>query len=89
MSISEKQDEKVIGKQRIMGEAETEEHLLAYAEKDYACWLMQRKTSQLFNILVPLLYSKIISEHNINQAKRITAASFSAKKMVLLTNLQT
>lgn len=34
MSISEKQDEKVIGKQRIMGEAETEEHLLAYAEKD-------------------------------------------------------
>ena len=45
MSISEKQDEKVIGKQRIMGEAETEEHLLAYAEKDYACWLMQRKTT--------------------------------------------
>jgi 20S proteasome subunit alpha 1 len=34
MSISEKQDEKVRGKQRIMGEAETEEHLLAYAEKD-------------------------------------------------------
>lgn len=34
VSSSEKEDEKVRGKWRVMGESEIEEHLLAYAEKD-------------------------------------------------------
>jgi 20S proteasome subunit alpha 1 len=34
VSDSEEEDEKVRGKWRVMGEAEIEEHLLAYAEKD-------------------------------------------------------
>ena len=34
VSNSEEEDEKVRGKWRVMGEAETEKHLLAYAEKD-------------------------------------------------------
>ena len=34
VSNCEEEDEKVRGKWRVMGEAEIEEHLLAYAEKD-------------------------------------------------------
>jgi len=34
ISDSEEEDEKVRGKWRVMAEAEIEEHLLAYAEKD-------------------------------------------------------
>jgi len=34
VSDSEEEDEKIRGKWRVMGEAEIEHHLLAYAEKD-------------------------------------------------------
>lgn len=34
VSSSEEEDEKVRGKWRVMNEAEIEQHLLAYAEKD-------------------------------------------------------